>query len=119
MKRCFCVILSFLFLFCGCTKNEPSVGSFSYANDRAYYDGDSGVKQSDFVNTEKSEVKNAEKAVELAKKECTVEYNTFTVDFDADAKIYRVCFFMKDLPGGDQSVYINQEGITELIVYGE
>ena len=78
-----------------------------------------GVKRAGFVNTEELEIKDVDHAVELAKKECTVAYDTISVDYDAEAKVYRVCFGKENVPGGNQDVYINQQGVTELIVYGE
>ena len=84
--------------------------------------------ESGFVNNERAEINNAEQAVELAKKECTVAYNSINVAFDAEEKIYRVNFSIGSTVvngqtvytlGGDQSVYIDQNGVTKLIVYGE
>lgn len=121
----FAVLLLFL---CGCSQNgelkEFNVGTFSYLDDCAKYEGDPGVSTTNFVNTEKVNIQSAEQAVEYAKKECKVEYDTIDVDFDADTNIYRVSFCIgpKDgivCAGGNQDVYINHEGITQLIVSGE
>ncbi|MBR0322723.1 MAG: hypothetical protein IIX08_10070 [Bacteroidales bacterium] len=57
--------------------------------------------------------------MELAKKECTIEYDTVGVAFDSELKIYRVSFYKEDQLGGNQDVYINQNGTTQLIIYGE
>lgn len=100
-------------------KDFSYTGSFHYKEDYNYYKDDPGLKQSNFVNTERTEVKDAEQAVALAKKECTISYDSIAVAFDADLKIYRISFYKKDWLGGDQNVYINHEGITQLILYGE
>lgn len=117
MKKLFPCFLLVVFLVCGCTQLE--VESFSYTEDYNYYKDDPGLQQSNYVNTEKTEVKNAYQAVELAKKECTVEYDSIAVAFDEDCKIYRISFYKRDWLGGNQDVYIDLEGITQLIIYGE
>ena len=123
MKRIVCLLFSFLFLLCGCSKDNSekqiNVESFSYKGDCTYQKDDPGVKESGFVNIEQSEVNDAEKAVDLAKKECTIEYDTIGVAFDSELKIYRISFYKEGLLGGNQDVYINQKGITQLIIYGE
>ncbi|MDO4748962.1 MAG: hypothetical protein Q4A12_07290 [Eubacteriales bacterium] len=120
MKRIACLLFAFALLLCGCSQTEQiNVGSFSYESDCAYYGDDPGVKESGFVNIEQSEVNDAEKAVELAKKECTVEYDTVSVAFDSKLKIYRVSFYKENQLGGNQDVYIDQNGITQMIIYGE
>ena len=126
MRKTICLLFVFLLLLCGCSPKEQTdkssqlnIGSFSYEEDSAYYKDDPGVKLSGFINTDKTDVIDTEHAVELAKKECTVDYDTISVAFDEDSKMYRVSFYKMDCDGGDQNVYINQEGITKLIIYGE
>lgn len=75
--------------------------------------------ESGFVNNERAEINNPEQAVELAKKECIIAYGSINVAFDAEEKIYRVDFFTENTAGGGQSIYIDQNGITKLVVYGE
>lgn len=123
MKRAICLISVLLLLLCGCSHNDQTdkldVGTFSYENDFSCHKDDPGVKQSGFKNTKPSEIKSAGQAVELARKECTVDYNTINVDFDPASKIYRISFYKEGGLGGNQDVYIDQSGITQLIVYGE
>ena len=147
MKKVICLLVASVLLLCGCTpsaqpkettpliqQDETSpnehtdIKSFSYARDYATYIGDPGVQTSGFVNTERQKIDNAEQAVELAKKECTIAYGSIDVDFDADEKIYRVVFSIGSTvveghtvytAGGCQSVYVDQNGVTKLIVYGE
>ena len=124
MKRIAWLLIALLLLLCGCSQADADngiyVSSFSYEEVCLFYEAETvGIKRADFVNTEISVIENADQAVELAKKECTVEYDTFSVSYDQDAEIYCVSFGIEDLDGGNQDVYINQNGITELIVYGE
>jgi len=129
MKKVLCLIVTAIILLCSCSNDTQdiqsdvninfNVGGFSYESDLSYYEEGPGVKKSGFVNTEKSEISNTDKAVELAQKECTVKYDSIGVDYDSQQKIYRISFYKKDWVGGDQSVYIDQNGITLLIVYGE
>ncbi len=123
MKRVVCLVAVLLFVLCGCSQNDKTqqinVGSFSYAEDYAYYKDDPGVKKSGFVNNEEAELDSAEQAVELAKKECTVDYDTTDVTYDSEAGIYRISFYKENQLGGNQDVYINQKGVTQLIIYGE
>ena len=123
MKRAISVLLLFLLFLCGCSQSnlekQINIEDFSYQSDCANYKDNPGVKENDFVNIEQSKVNDAEKAVDLAKKECTVEYDTIGVAFDSKKMIYRVSFYKESQLGGDQNVYIDQNGITLLIVYGE
>ena len=104
-----------------CAPTAESYGSviesFNYYSSKLCAD-DAGVKDYGFNNTEKIP-ENEFDALELAKNECTVEYDSYTVAYDADNKIWRVVFYMSDTVGGDQTVYIGSDGITKLIVYGE
>ncbi len=120
MKRAICLFFVIFLFLCGCSQKEKyTVVDFSYKSDYSCYKDEPGVKESGFVNTEKCELKTAEQAIKLAKKECTVRYNTIDVAFDSDLKIYRVSFYKENQLGGDQNVYISDEGVTLLIVFGE
>ena len=131
MKRAVCLAAVLLLLLCGCSQNDESqqidVGSFSYAEDRAYYKDGPGVKTSGFANHEESELNNAKQAVVLAKKECKVDYDTVDVAYDYETGMYRIHFHKEwadqgqtvYIIGGNQTVYINQNGTTQLIIYGE
>ena len=129
MKRFVCIAFAMLFVLCGCANKPIEVGEFSYTAFCEYYsDETEGIVSEGFVNTEKAEIESVEQVVELAKKECTVEYDTIKVEYDSEQKMYRVNFSEGKVLvglqwgyviGGDQSVCINHEGITQLIVYGE
>ncbi len=126
MKKFLCLLTAILCFLCSCSQeNQPTQlnsETFSYKEVSEYYDyykNEPGIQTSDFVNNTKNKIKNTEQAVELAKKECTVEYDTIKIDFDEKERIYRVVFYKMDYLGGNQDIYINEDGITQLIVFGE
>lgn len=93
--------------------------SFSYTEVTEMFKiGDPGVKSEGFVNTEFAPIGRLLDAKVQATKECTIEYDTASVAYDDMAKVWEVTFF-KGTPGGCQSVYMDQNGVTLLIVYGE
>lgn len=93
---------------------------FSFDEVCSYYENETvGVKRDGFVNTEKTEIKNAERAVELAKKECKSEHKNIRVGYDKKQKVYRVSFSTPDVDGGNMEVYIDGSGVTRLVVAGE
>lgn len=92
------------------------VKSFSYASDYSAFN--SWAKFSGFENTVPCKAESAWKAVELAKNEVTVKYNRINVSFDEIEKIWRISFYMADYVCGDQQVYINEDGITLMLVWG-
>ena len=108
MKKiiCFILVFSFLLLFTGCnqTKSNIEVSSFSYSEHAEIYkDNNPGVKHDGFKN----------------KKECTIEWDTSHVSFDKELSVWMVSFYTEGMLGGDQCVYLDSNGITLLIVYGE
>ena len=99
---------------------ESSIGGFAFDNvQKTYKPGDPGVKTSGFKNTSKQTVTNSAEAAERAKNECTIEYDTVTVLRDGWDYIWSVTFSTRGTLGGCQTVYLNDEGVTLLIVYGE
>ena len=100
-------------------KSDVSIPGFSYAEDCAIYVvGEPGVKTSGFVNTNEKDV-NSDNVTEIAKHECTIEYDSTKVYYDTIARIWKVDFFTKGMDGGCQTVYLDSNGITVLVVYGE
>lgn len=100
-------------------ESNNSIPHFSFAEDAAIYvEGEPGVKTSGFVNTTETEI-TFENVAERAKNECTVEYNSVTTYFDTDECVWKVHFCTDGMVGGDQSVYLDCDGKTLLIVYGE
>lgn len=99
---------------------ESSIGGFSFDNvNRTHKAGDPGVKTEGFKNTSENPLTNSAEAAERAKKECTIEYDTVTVLRDGWDNIWSVTFSTRGTLGGCQTVYLNDKGITLLIVYGE
>lgn len=99
--------------------DKIAIPNFSYAEDMAIYvEGEPGVKTSGFVNTTETEI-TFENVAECAKNECTVEYDRITTYFDTDECVWKVHFGTDGMVGGDQSVYLDCDGKTVLIVYGE
>lgn len=88
---------------------------FSYQKDLATFPkGKPGVKTKGFVCTSPSPIDNPEQAIEIAKKEITVEYDTISVEYDKTANVYKVNFSKEYHIGGNQSVYVNKNGIYYL-----
>jgi len=99
---------------------ESSIGGFAFDNiQKTHKPGDPGVKTSGFKNTSKQTVTNSAEAAERAKNECTIEYDTVTVLRDGWDYVWSVTFSTQGTLGGCQTVYLNDEGVTLLIVYGE
>lgn len=125
MKKiiCFILVFAFLLLFTACnqTKSNIEVFSFSYSEHAEIYKYDNpGVKHDGFKNINESKISNAEDALERAKKECTVTWDSFGVSFDNESNVWMVCFYIDgEILGGDQTVYLDSNGKTLLIVYGE
>ena len=123
MKKVICLCVVLLLILCGCGQEKETetydVQEFSYAADCAKYENDPGANQSYSVSTEKTKLKTAAQAVELAKKACAVKYDTIAVAYDKDSKIYRVSFSKEAMPTGSQTVYINKDGMIQMILFGE
>ncbi len=97
-----------------------SATEFSYTDELAMFpEGTPGVKYTGFKNATELPVHNEAEAIERAKNECTIEWNDTKVYYDAAKDIWKVTFYTKGVPGGDQSVYLGANGITFMIVYGE
>lgn len=107
---------------------NQSLASFSYEEDAAIYnDATPGANPNAFVNIDTYSIENQNAAVERAKNECTIAYNATSEYYDSSADMWRIDFLTvvhnEDgtvaTSGDRQSVYMNGDGITQLIVYGE
>ena len=96
--------------------------AFSYAADTAKYPK---AKTSGFRNTAAKPVTNADEAIALADKECTLEkaktdiatpYYQAAVYRDEAAKIWKVELFWWQDEDIFQAIYLNDQGITQMIV---
>lgn len=102
------------------TKAPNGVDWFSYeVHSQAYPENTPGVKHDGFVNTEEYGTYTEEKALKRAINEVTVEWDTSHVSYDREASVWLVEFSMSGMDGGGQSVYLGDNGITLMIVYGE
>ena len=99
--------------------------AFSWAEDKAKYPN---AQTSGFVNTQASPVKSMDDALWLADKECTMRpqdalagerYNIVEIAYDSDAGIWRVFLQFSQNIDGDQIIYLNDQGITQMIVITE
>lgn len=110
-----------------CTRCNESITfiseirEFSYAQVLEEYKiGDPGVKHEHFSNWDvESEITGAIDAIIIAKFELTVEYDTISVSYDETSNMWCVDFWTLNLDGNSQSVYVNGNGLTCYIVYGE
>lgn len=85
-----------------------------------YRIGDPGVKHENFNNPAvESEITGAIDAITRAKFELTIEYDTISVSYDETSNMWRVDYWTLDMDGNCQSVYLNGNGLTRYIVYGE
>ena len=96
-------------------------GRFSYAEVTAEFKaGDPGVKSEGFVNAESVPMSSRIWDVKTqALNECTIEYDTVTVNYDEAAEVWEVMYSTANTLGNCQSVYMDRDGVTLLIVYGE
>ena len=97
------------------------IREFDYAKILEQYKiGDPGVKHENFKNPEvEREDTSAIDAIIRAKFELTIEYDTISVSQDKDSNMWCVSFWTLNLDGNGQDVYINDNGLTCYIVYGE
>lgn len=104
-------------------KNQIVVEAFSFSQDAEIYQFEDiwrpGIKMDDFSNTQETYIANAGQAVALAKNELTISYNQIAVAYDAQSRMWRVCFFTKNTAGNEQAVYLNADGTTRLCAWGE
>ena len=100
-----------------------SLASFYYEEDVARYQN-ADIVLDGFVNTDPHPISDQIEAEERAKSEVTIEYTTISDYRDADAGMWRIDFFTLErtddgLPiiSNIQKVYLDDNGITQLIVY--
>ncbi len=70
-----------------------------------------------FVNTDVSPVANEAEAIERADNEFGMQYSHTQVFYDPVEKIWQVSFKLSGPDGGNIVVYLNDDGITQMIVY--
>lgn len=57
--------------------------------------------------------------IDLVKKDVTVEYNEVRADFDIKNGVWTLCFYTRNVVGGDQTFVVTHEGKVVDMVYGE
>jgi len=127
MKKVICLVCLFSFLLCGCSKRKYPVGTFSYTKHCAEYgSAEFGVSIPDPESQEKTRIRNAADAVEVAKKYCRIPNPEISVDYDIFTGVYCVGFVQAvQMDGytvygtGGQTVYVNKDGIVLLDILGE
>ena len=110
-----------------CTRCNESITfvseieTFSYADVLAEYKiGAPGVKHENVNHPDvESEITSVIDAITRAKFELTIEYDILSVFYDEESNMWCVNFYTLNIPGGNQSVYLNGNGFTCYIVYGE
>ena len=80
---------------------------------------DPGVKTDGIQNTSEVALTTPQQVIERAQNECTIEYDTTSLAYDSAADIWRVTFYTEGSVGNSQDVYLNGNGLTALIIYGE
>ena len=80
---------------------------------------DPGVKTDGFQNTSEAVIATPQQVIERAQNECTIKYDTTALAYDSAADIWRVTFYTEGSVGNSQDVYLNGNGLTALIIYGE
>jgi len=99
--------------------DNHEIESFSFSYDMSVYVvGEPGVKAEGFYNTEINLINSMEDVIAIANSEDTIEYSETAIYYDKGSGMWRVLFH-NGVPGGCQSVYFGNDGITKLIVYGE
>ena len=82
-------------------------------------ESDPGVKTDGFQNTSEAVIATPQQVIERAQNECTIKYDTTALAYDNAADIWRVTFYTEGSVGNSQDVYLNGNGLTALIIYGE
>lgn len=99
---------------------EIPVSEFSYAQVlQTHKTDDSGLKVEGFHNDSESHYSGLEELIELAKQECTIDYDSVSLAYDSQKLIMRVTFYTEGTLGNCQDVFIDNTGKTTLIIYGE
>lgn len=75
-----------------------------------------------YYNTTPSDIQSVEDVIELAKRECFVEYNTIEYAYEEETDIWHIRFSYKSrnpfviILGGEESVYISGDGVTLRVI---
>ena len=110
------------------SQNVSNPPAFSWEEDREYY-ARIGITRNYFVNTEAVAMSGIQTVIDRARLEADprehphyrqgYDYNMATVSFDPDAKMWKVQFFHSQDETFCLIVYLNTDGITQMIVFPE
>lgn len=117
MKKVVIVILICL-IGCGglaCDKTIEEVQPFSYED---HLNDMSQKVVGEYKNTKTKKIKTRQQAIDLAKNEVTIDYNQVDVYFDSAYDMWMVVFSIKGINDACQNVYLNSDGITQLVING-
>ena len=99
----------------GETAEADEVKAFSYMYESSIYT----TATEDFKNTDISPITNADEAIDRAKNEYEAEYIDTLVYYDMAENMWKVSFICDEDSESSVNVYINADGITQMIVYCE
>jgi len=101
-------------------KEALEIKSFLFEEEKKLYNvNDPGIKTDNFNNTSRVAIQTINEVIQRAKNECAIEHNSIEVAHDPSDGFWRILFYTQNTPGGCQTVYLDEYGITVLIVYGE
>lgn len=102
------------------SNEQITYGSFDYNKEYETYVKDEYSIKTGFKNINETKIDSANDAIELAKNEIkSFDYNEITANYDKSTCKWSITFSTKDTVGGCCTIFINEKGKTELIVYGE
>ena len=129
MKKLFVLLALVSVFLCGCSEKEEvegdysfTVATFSYTAERASYENQPNVQTSGFKNIDKRHITGVLDLIELAKDECSIEYETISWSYDEGSGIYKFTFSTQDPASenkDEQDIYVDPDGITLMIVTKE
>jgi len=99
-------------------REKIEVGSFSFSEDSIYWStGLVESKTNGFKNTSKGKMIDEYDALELAKNEITISYDSVAVYFDDVELMWKVAFFTKGQDEKNYNVYMNEYGQTQICTW--
>jgi len=81
-----------------------------------YTENSPDVKMEGFVNTSEVTITGIDCAIERAKIECTIDWCKVRCAFDSEKGVWEISFYPEECPGICQYVYMDNNGITLMIV---
>ena len=104
----------------GWRRFQREIPACDFAEEQAAVDAAApGVRTGDFVCGGEEKAPTAQDAIQLARQECALEYDTVEVAFDPQEQLWRVYFSRAGSAGGDAAVWLSADGVTRLVVCGE